>query len=540
MSASPLVLPPVRLLPADDLARLALAAPLLDRALRLTRWAAPYRDVDAMGELPEADLAAAAAELGLADEEGGLADTALAWGVAVDTGLLTVDVDEGAAESTGTGEPAGRAAPGETFVQVEKGDPDEILDLWLSAAESALAEAAALDLESLRGASGEEPEDLDAAGRDAADGPDGEGTDGAPRAGRASRTRRGSAEGERPALEDAAWDPEEEAEFLDSALVNLYALTAMDAAVPDAQRPQGGAVPLPVLAASLVVPDEMEQPSDAVLEEVTEVMMRLDGHFRLLAPTGLLDYQPVDETLIEEDGEPDAAATDLEDLDPEEISRYGMVKLTPLGLHGMRERLNDAGASAPAVGELAARPAAELLASLTEYPEHAAREEAQLWLGRRQPGDAARELLAASRGDDEPAPQRRLIAQQSLALLGAEAEPAVREVLDDRQLGGLARVWLTERGAADVPAPDQAMVFWLTVDTLAAQLASGDDAELLAELVRDLVARHDGFFDQAWRVDHPATAEVLEAMGRLHPDRKAAKEARKAAFKARSRSGSPS
>jgi len=35
----------------------------------------------------------------------------------------------------------------------------------------------------------------------------------------------------------------------------------------------------------------MDQPSDAVLEEVTEVMMRLDDHFRLLAPTGLLDYQ---------------------------------------------------------------------------------------------------------------------------------------------------------------------------------------------------------------------------------------------------------
>jgi hypothetical protein len=30
---------------------------------------------------------------------------------------------------------------------------------------------------------------------------------------------------------------------------------------------------------------------------------------------------------------------------------------------------------------------------------------------------------------------------------------------------------------------------------------------------------------------------VLEAMGRLHPDRKTAKEARKAAFKARSREG---
>lgn len=46
--------------------------------------------------------------------------------------------------------------------------------------------------------------------------------------------------------------------------------------------------------------------------------------------------------------------------------------------------------------------------------------------------------------------------------------------------------------------------------------------------------QHSGFFDAVWRVDHPATADVLEAMGRLHPDKKAAKEARKAAFKARS------
>jgi hypothetical protein len=80
------------------------------------------------------------------------------------------------------------------------------------------------------------------------------------------------------------------------------------------------------------------------------------------------------------------------------------------------------------------------------------------------------------------------------------------------------------------------MVFWLTIDTLAAQLDADDDAELLEELVTDLVARHDGFFATAWRVDHPATADVLEAMGRLHPDKKVAKEARKAAFKARSAS----
>ncbi|MEE4541455.1 hypothetical protein V2S66_05665 [Streptomyces sp. V4-01] len=497
MSASPLVLPPVRLLPVDDLARLALAVPLLDRALRLTRWAAPYRDVDAMGELTGDALAAAVSELGLDGQEDGLADTAQAWGAAVDTGLLAVEIDEQAGESTQAGEPAGRALPGETFGRVEKGDPREILELWLSVAESALAEAASPDYESLRGV-------LD--------------------------------DGDHMMLDELDWDPEEEADFLDAALANLYALTAMDGG-PE-QRPRGAAVPLPVLAASLVVPDEMEQPSDAVLEEVTEVMMRLDDHFRLLAPTGLLDYEPVDEALIEEDGEPDGVASGADDLDPEEISRYGMVRLTPLGVHGMRERLTEAGAFAPALGDLAGRPGAELLAALANFPDHAAREEAELWLQGREPVDAARELLAASRGDDEGGPGRRLMCQQSIALLGGDAEPALREVLDDRQLGGLARVWLTERGAADVPAPDSAMVYWLTVDTLAAQLAADDDPGLLTELVRDLVARHDGFFDAAWRVDHPATADVLEAIGRLHPDRKAAKEARKSAFKARSRAGS--
>lgn len=81
------------------------------------------------------------------------------------------------------------------------------------------------------------------------------------------------------------------------------------------------------------------------------------------------------------------------------------------------------------------------------------------------------------------------------------------------------------------------MIFWLTVDTIAAQLDIADDdaATELRDLVQGLTEQHSGFFDTVWRVDHPAAADVLEAMGRLHPDKKAAKEARKAAFKARSR-----
>ncbi|NEB17358.1 hypothetical protein G3I46_12685, partial [Streptomyces coelicoflavus] len=145
--------------------------------------------------------------------------------------------------------------------------------------------------------------------------------------------------------------------------------------------------------------------------------------------------------------------------------------------------------------------------------------------------------LAAARGSDAGAPLRRLRCQQALSLVGTEAEPALREVLDDAELGGLARVWLTEHGARDVPAPPQEMVFWLTIDTVAAQLAAEGNSEELRALVEGLAQQHSGFFDTAWRVEHPATPDVLEAMGRLHPDKKIAKEARKAAFKARSQQG---
>ncbi|SCD73475.1 hypothetical protein GA0115236_11991, partial [Streptomyces sp. IgraMP-1] len=164
------------------------------------------------------------------------------------------------------------------------------------------------------------------------------------------------------------------------------------------------------------------------------------------------------------------------------------------------------------------------------------RDELAAWLAGREAPAAARDLLAA------PGRRRGRAAAPAPLPGGAVAgrhrgEGALREVLDDPELGGLARVWLAERGAGDVPAPSQELVFWLTVDTIAAQLAAEGNSEELRALVEGLADQHSGFFDAAWRVEHPATADVLEAMGRLHPDRKVAKVARKAAFKARSRQG---
>ncbi|MFF7354590.1 MULTISPECIES: hypothetical protein [Streptomyces] len=468
-------LPPVRLHPEAELARAALSTPLLSRAARLARWAGPDTRVDAGGGLAEDQLPAAAELLGLSGDDAA-AYASEAWRVALDAGLVEI-VDE----------EAGTVRAGEELQLLTAGSPADVLAVWLAALETVVADASVPDLDDLV---------------DALD------------------------EGGEIDFSSLDWDPESEADFLDGVLGNLYLLTVSE------DGPGEGPVPLPALAASMLVPDDMGEPTNDVLEQVSDAMMRLDDQFRALEPVGLVEYQPVDEALMADADEEPAAPVDDTD-----VSRYGMVRLTPLGVYGLRARLLEAGFQAPAVGELADKGADALLDGTAGYGQAAARAETERWLARREALAAARELLAAARGADAGAPLRRLRCQQALTLVGAEAEPALREVLDDPELGGLARVWLSERGAAGVPAPSEAMVFWLTIDTVAAQLAAEGNSEELQALVEGLAAQHGGFFSAAWRVEHPATADVLEAMGRLHPDKKVAKEARKAAFKARSQQG---
>ncbi|MEN3585074.1 hypothetical protein AAH978_13085 [Streptomyces sp. ZYX-F-203] len=478
-------LPPARLRPEAELAGEALSAPLLARAARLARWAGPDTRVGAGGELVDELLAAAAEELAPVGENAEFS-AGEAWDVAVATGLVEI-VDE----------EEGTVAAGADLALLTAGSPRDVLEVWLTALDAVIADAGAPDLGELVDAVAE------------------------------------AGGGEEIDLSSLDWDPDAEADFLDAILANLYLITVGEDA------PEGLAVPLPALAASVLVPDDMPEPSDEVLERVSRAMVRLDEQFRLLEPVGLVAYHPVDEALLADvTDETQAPAEEAEaPVDDSDVTRYGMVRLTPLGLFGLRARLREAGFDAPAVGELADKDAAALLDGTARFPSGAAQAETERWLADREPRGAAGEMLAAARGADPAAPLRRLRCQQALSLVGADAEPALREVLDDPELGGLARVWLTERDAADVPPPSQDMVFWLTVDTLAAQLAAEGESEELRALVEGLAGRHSGFFETVWRVDHPATADVLETVGRLHPDKRIAKDARKAAFRARSRRG---
>ncbi|MFF7455260.1 hypothetical protein [Kitasatospora sp. NPDC008115] len=484
------LVPPVTLPSEPELAEQAKAVPMLAWALKLARWTAPHRAVDEFGDLTGPDRAPAARLLGLAPEEGDAPEEAVveamrAWSLACDLDLVELG-------TTASGEHV--AVPGPDLEPAEEGDTDTVLELWLTAAGIVRELAAEADSQELEPT--EDPAEADEDGLNE--------------------------------VEDAR---DEAAELLDEALQVLYETTAF-------AEPGNETVPLGVLAALLVVP-EGEEPSDELLGDITDVMVALDPMLADLAELGLLEYRPIDPELFdeEEEGEEPERAEQAE-LDEAESARFGLVRLTPLGQYGIRQWLLEDGYDAPLVGDLARGDAAGLLRGVSEAANVLPEEELKVWVAGREPVEAARELLAAARGTDAYAPMRRLLCHSALTLLGAPAEPAVREVLDDPELGGGARAWLVSLGVADVPVPDRAMALWTVVDAFAAQLLdTGGDPDELRDLVAELPVTDDpvGYFGELWRVEHPYTADVLEAVGELHPDRAVAKEARKAAFKARSK-----
>lgn len=262
----------MRLHPEAELARDALSTPLLSRAALLARWAGPGTRVDAGGGLVEDQLAPAAEVLGLTGDDAA-AYASEAWRVAVDAGLVEV-VDE----------EAGTVTAGEDLALLTGGSPHDILAVWLGVLETVLADASVPDLDELM-------EVMD--------------------------------EGGEVDFSRLDWNPEAEAEFLDGVLGNLYLLTASEDGPGDAP------VPLPALAASMIIPGDMDEPTNDVLEQVSDAMMRLDDQFRLLEPIGIVAYRPVDEDLMADPDEEPAAPVDETD-----VSRYGMVRLTPSACTG--------------------------------------------------------------------------------------------------------------------------------------------------------------------------------------------------------------
>ncbi|MFJ1754373.1 hypothetical protein [Kitasatospora sp. NPDC088134] len=488
------VVPPIALPSDRELADAALAVPLISQVIALARWIAPHRAVDEHGDLVEEDRVRAARVLGVEDpDEDDVVEALRAWALACDLDLV---------ETGTTDEGAHVAIPGPDLEAVESGDPAAVLGLWFEAAElvrELAAEAESVDPEVVEGSDSDDSEGL-------------------------------------AEVEDAR---DQAAEILDEALHVLYETAAF--AEPGAET-----VPLGVLAALLVVPDGAE-PDEEMLGEITDLMVVLDPMLGDLAELGLVEHTPIDPDLFEEaegdggdggdGGAGGAGAADGDGpLSDEDAARFGTVRLTPLGQYAVREWLLADGYDAPLIGDLADSDGPTLLRTLAENGQLFAEAELKAWVAAREPLAAARELLAGGRGRDVQSPVRRYWCVVGLGELGAEAAPAVEEVVDDDELGGLAREWLRARGA-DVDAAERGVALWRMIDSMSAVLliSAGEGGRLQA-LVADLPVTDNpaSYFGEVWRVPHPMTAEILEIVGELHLDRKVAKEARRAAVKARS------
>jgi hypothetical protein len=223
------------------------------------------------------------------------------------------------------------------------------------------------------------------------------------------------------------------------------------------------------------------------------------------------------------------------------------IRLTPLALAALHEQLVEAGVEIPLLPQTAAElTGAELLAMAEGISDTEFEAEASAWSAARGADAAARELLElAAEGE----PGERMLAVAAVTQIGAPAEAALRASLAVPQVRGYAKVTLLAlsglddlTGATgDVPAelelgPDD--LAWLATDLLT--LACDDeypDPDDLAVSFREAVppGQEVPLFEAMARSAHPDAEDVLEHLGKYHPDKQVAKAARSAAHKAASR-----
>lgn len=206
----------------------------------------------------------------------------------------------------------------------------------------------------------------------------------------------------------------------------------------------------------------------------------------------------------------------------EELSRAGAtvltesaVELTPLGVWVVRQGLLHNGFTAPLVGELADRPAEDLLEQLAVWPEEVVRAECAAWVSRRPAVTAATELLQAAIGGP---PARRGMCFVALDQIGLAAMPAVREWAVDPVLTPYAKVWLaTTAGKEPELTPDEAGM--MTVDLWAAMIDTHGPEMLTGQLGELGQADQQALFvSTLGSVEHPRRDEVLEVLAVHHPD----------------------
>lgn len=222
------------------------------------------------------------------------------------------------------------------------------------------------------------------------------------------------------------------------------------------------------------------------------------------------------------------------------------MRLTPLGRYGLRAYLMECGVPAPLLGEYAEADADALLQGLLGYSPEEMRREVEGWLAHRSATDAAVGLLDACVGDGCEAAAKRAVAQLVLADLDDPRALRVLRKAADSDAEGCRQVATATLGArlgaeADVdPARAEQSELWLLIDGLSILAGAQERQELTRGFLENWNTAPESLeqrVDELWRVEHPATAQVLAELGEglRGVDKRLAKRMRTAANKAHSR-----
>ncbi|NGY59448.1 hypothetical protein G7043_10975 [Lentzea sp. NEAU-D13] len=209
----------------------------------------------------------------------------------------------------------------------------------------------------------------------------------------------------------------------------------------------------------------------------------------------------------------------LRDLGAVEIDD-DTVRLTSLALWAMRERYVALGIDIAVLRPAEQMTAEDLLAAGPSLTEEELDTESRAWFALRSPEQAGEELLGATATGDAV---ERMFAVHLIKSNDLGTERLWRSALDMPEMRPYAKVELPDE------EPDVAEMAWLLTDVLA---ATGEVEESFSSAVP--AGREQEIFDAMWRLPHPDVQDVLTMIGEEHPDKKIAKAARKAAFKARS------
>lgn len=222
----------------------------------------------------------------------------------------------------------------------------------------------------------------------------------------------------------------------------------------------------------------------------------------------------------------------------------GVARLEPLALHAIAARLRACDVRVPDLpppGEMTADDVVML--SILGAEEDFTADFAS-WVAGRTPEDAARELLSFAAGEGAVI---RPTAVQVASRLGDAAEPALRDALGRPGLRCYAKIALMEQLAdrdPEQPVPAELRhttedLAWFVTDSFAPVTLTIDrnatlpfDVTRLSNLGWDVST--EALFDAMARLDHPDAEAVLTMLGRHCDNKKTAKAARKAAFKAAS------